>query len=390
MRLHHQPRSRSTRVLWLLEELGIPFDLTVMSREMKQTPEYKALHPLGRSPVLEEDGGPVFESAALILHIADQNLDAGLIAPLGSHERALQYQWCFFGMTDSEGALMDIARQLWGSGEADQGIIERAAARFVATAEVVEAALGDDDYLVGNSFSVADIVVGSVLGFARTGEITELPVGVVPYVDRLEARPARQRAVAVAAAGVGRMKLRPRRDQGDGTQPPCDLPAQQGAAARARCGHAGAPPDDDRASFRSAADDSAHLLRVRIGSRDRGIERRRGPAARLVAEPVRRPARDDHVAARGRRRWQPGRRPTTSTRASGPPSLRRTPATPPMRAGRRARSRSCCCRREVSGTKKMHRVGSSFVQLPDQPSLALQSLGRPSTSGAPCSVQEGT
>ncbi len=68
--------------------------------------------------MLEEEGGPVFESAALILHIADQNLDAGLIAPLGSHERALQYQWCFFGMTDSEGALMDIARQLWkDSGE---------------------------------------------------------------------------------------------------------------------------------------------------------------------------------------------------------------------------------------------------------------------------------
>ena len=63
---------------------------------------------------------------------------------------------------------------------------------------MIEGALGDDDYLVGNAFSVADIVVGSVLGFARTGELTELPAGVVAYVDRLEARPARQRAVAVA------------------------------------------------------------------------------------------------------------------------------------------------------------------------------------------------
>ena len=199
MRLHHQPRSRSTRVLWLLEELGVPFDLTVMSRDVKQTPEYRALHPLGRSPVLEEDGGPVFESAALILHLADQNLAAGLIAPLGSHERALQYQWCFFAMTDSEGALMDIARQLWkDSGEPDPEIIERATTRFVATAGVIENALGSGDYLVDDSFSVADIVVGSVLAFARTGEITELPAGVVPYVDRLEARPARQRAVAVA------------------------------------------------------------------------------------------------------------------------------------------------------------------------------------------------
>jgi glutathione S-transferase len=185
-------------VLWLLEELGVPFDLTVMAREVKRTPEYRALHPLGRSPVLEEDGGPVFESAALILHLADQNLDAGLIAPLGSHERALQYQWSFFAMTDMESALVDISRQLWrDSGEPDTEVIERAAARFVATAEVIEKALGDDEYLVDNAFSVADIVVGSVLAFARTGELTELPAGVVQYVDRLEARPARQRAVAV-------------------------------------------------------------------------------------------------------------------------------------------------------------------------------------------------
>jgi glutathione S-transferase len=198
MRLHHQPRSRSTRVLWLLEELGLPFDLTVMSREDKQTPEYRALHPLGRAPVLEEEGGPVFESAGLILHLADQNLGAGLIAPLGSHERALQYQWCFFAMTDIESGLVDIARQRWkDSGEPDADTIDRATARFVATAGVIEAALGGADYLVGEAFSVADIVVGSVLGFARTAELTELPAGLVPYVDRLEARPARQRAVAV-------------------------------------------------------------------------------------------------------------------------------------------------------------------------------------------------
>src|SRR5262245_39990865 len=198
MRLHHQPRSRSTRVLWLLEELGEPFDLTVMPREAKQTPEYRALHPLGRSPALETDDGPVFESAALILHIADLHPEAGLIGPLGSYERALQYQWCFFGMTEIESALMDIARQLWKDGDPIEEVIEKAALRFVAAADVIENALGDDDYLVADAFSVADIVVGSVLAFARTGEVTELPEGVTAYVDRLEARPARQRAVAVA------------------------------------------------------------------------------------------------------------------------------------------------------------------------------------------------
>ena len=199
MRLHHQPRSRSTRALWLLEELGVPFDLTVMSREDKQTPEYLALHPLGRSPVLEEEGGPVFESAALLLHIADQHLDAGLIAPLGSHDRALQYQWCFFGMTELESALMDIARQAWkDTGEPHADVVERATERFVTGAGLIETVVGSGEYLVANAFSVADIVVGSVLGFARTAELNDLPAGLVPYVDRLEARPARQRAAAVS------------------------------------------------------------------------------------------------------------------------------------------------------------------------------------------------
>ena len=178
----------------------MPFDLTVMSREDKQTPEYRALHPLGRSPALEEEGGPVFESAALVLHIADQHLDAGLVGGLGTHERALQYQWCFFGMTELESALMDIARQLWkDSGEPYADIVANATERFVTGAGVIEATVGDGEYLVGNAFSVADIVVGSVLGFARTAELTELPPEVVAYVDRLEARPARQRAVAVTA-----------------------------------------------------------------------------------------------------------------------------------------------------------------------------------------------
>lgn len=200
MRLHHQPRTRSTRVLWLLEELEVPYDLTVISREDKQTPEYRALHPLGRSPVLETGDGPVFESAGLILHIADQHLDAGLIAPLGTHARALQYQWCFFGMSELEGSLMRIARELWKeSGDPDPAVIESGKALFVTTADVVENALGDSEYLVDDSFSVADIVVGAVLAFAPTAKIADLPAGLVPYVDRLEARPARQRAVAVGA-----------------------------------------------------------------------------------------------------------------------------------------------------------------------------------------------
>src|SRR4029077_17814799 len=120
MRLYHQPRSRSTRVLWLAEEAGVPLDVVVIARDQKFTDDYRKMHPLRRSPAYTEDGGPVFESAALCLHLADRHPEAGLIGKLGSYERALQYQWCFFAMTELEAPLVEIARELWkDSGEPD-------------------------------------------------------------------------------------------------------------------------------------------------------------------------------------------------------------------------------------------------------------------------------
>ena len=154
------------------------------------------MHPLSRSPAYVEDEGPVFESAALCLHLADRHPEAGLIGELGSHERALQYQWCFFAMTELEAPLIDDrARAVEGLGRARRCRAWRtgASASRLGT-DVLEAALDGGDYLVGDRFSVADVVVGGVLTFARMAEITELSPGIVPYVDDLEARPARQRA----------------------------------------------------------------------------------------------------------------------------------------------------------------------------------------------------
>jgi glutathione S-transferase len=195
MRLYHQPRSRSARVLWLAEEAGAPIDVVVIAREEKSTDDYRKMHPLGRSPAYVEEGGPVFESAALVLHLADRHPEAGLIAPPGSHERALQYQWAFFAMTELESPLVDAARQMWkDSGDPDAEIIKAAVARFEKGAEVVEATLDGGDHLVPGGFSVADVLVGGVLGFARRAEIAELSPALTAYVDGLEARPACLRA----------------------------------------------------------------------------------------------------------------------------------------------------------------------------------------------------
>jgi len=199
MRLYHTPRSRSTRVLFMLEELGAPYELALLTTAERRGDIHRARHPLGRVPVLEDGSGCLFESAAICLQLADLYPDAGLIAAPGTRERGLQYQWAFFAMAELEAPLMDVARQLWAEGDPHQDVIDAARARFAEADGAVVAALGGGQSLVGGRFSVADLLVGGVCGFARRAELAPLSPGLATYVDRIEARPAHVRAAAVAA-----------------------------------------------------------------------------------------------------------------------------------------------------------------------------------------------
>ena len=192
MRIFHREHAgRPVRVAWMLEELGEPYELTVLTREEGRGEEHRARHPLGRVPVLEDDGEFLFESAAICLHLADLHPEAGLAPEPGTRERALVYQWTVFAPAELEPPLIEAAVQA----ERDP---ERAAAarrRFDAATGAVSDALGDSDYLVGGRFTVADVLVGTALAFtARAGFADELPANVKDYLARLAARPALQRA----------------------------------------------------------------------------------------------------------------------------------------------------------------------------------------------------
>ena len=195
MRLYHSPGTRSTRCLWTFEEIGEPYDLTLLTREERQGDEHRALHPLGRVPVLDDGQGPILESSAICLHLADAYPAAGLQFPAGSHERAQVYQWAFFAMIELENPIIDF----WTAGDADPEKAAAAQARFDAACAVVDTALGDGEHLVGGRFSVADIVVVGVLGFANyLGMLGGFP-RLLAYVSRHDERPARQRAQAIGS-----------------------------------------------------------------------------------------------------------------------------------------------------------------------------------------------
>ena len=195
MRLYHVPNSSSQRVLWLLEETGEPYDLAVLGDRASrlQDPEHMARHPMGRVPVIEDDGGYVFESAAICLHIADSYPDVGLIPPLGTRERALVYQWSLFAISEIQPRLM----QIRVAGESDPKGAEAARESLLEAADVLEKALEGHDYLVDDRFTVADVLVSAVLGAVRRLGVAELPPRLNAYLDAMDARPAKQRAEAL-------------------------------------------------------------------------------------------------------------------------------------------------------------------------------------------------
>ncbi len=125
LRLSHSRNSRSTRVRWLLEEIGADYEIVPVSREGAPSAEHLARHPLGRVPALETDEGTLFETAAICLHLAERHPGAGLLPPEGSFQRALVYQWISLGLTEIEPFIAEAAR----AAESDPERAERARAR---------------------------------------------------------------------------------------------------------------------------------------------------------------------------------------------------------------------------------------------------------------------
>lgn len=189
-----QGAGRPPRVRWALEEVGAPYDYVVMTKENGLLDEHRSRHPLGRVPVFDCDGGQLIESAAICLHIADLHPEAGLIPAPGTYARGLVYQWSFFAMTEVEASMLRYYTAREGT---DADAASKAAARRDKAMQVLADALEGRDYLVDDTFSIADVVTGGVLDSARTYDLLpEIPV-LHEYLERLDAREAKQRAYAL-------------------------------------------------------------------------------------------------------------------------------------------------------------------------------------------------
>jgi glutathione S-transferase len=185
-------QARDMRVRWALEEVGQPYDVRLVSfGEMKQ-PAHRALHPFGQIPTYEEGDLALFESAAIVFHIAERH---GGLLPDDANARARAITWMFAALSTVEPPIVDlgIARLLEGDKAWSAQRLPLVEDRIRERLGELSARLGDADWLDG-AFSAGDLLMVTVLRRLNASKILDEYPTLSAYVARGEARPAFQRA----------------------------------------------------------------------------------------------------------------------------------------------------------------------------------------------------
>jgi glutathione S-transferase len=196
--VHHLNNSRSQRILWLLEELGVPYTIKAYSRDAVTNlapPELKAVHPLGKSPVLEDAGRIVTESGAITDYIIRRH-GGGRMAPTpGTDAHETYLEWLHF----AEGSAMTpflLALYTARLGEAAAPLQPRIQEQIGAHVAYFSQVLGSNDWLVENTLSGADIMMSFIAEIATAQGLGAHFPNIAAYAKRLQDRPAWQAAAA--------------------------------------------------------------------------------------------------------------------------------------------------------------------------------------------------
>jgi glutathione S-transferase len=196
MKLYWSPRTRSFSTLWLMEETGQPYErvLVDLSAGAQKKSEYLAINPMGKVPALQDGDATLAESAAICAYVAERFPESRLAPPLGDPARAKYLYWLFFAPGCIEPAMVQVATKLeMNSTAAGWGEAQR-------VFDVLDRALEKGPWILGETFSAADIAIGSGLNFAvKLFRMVPSRPTFDRYIEACAARPAFQRASAIAA-----------------------------------------------------------------------------------------------------------------------------------------------------------------------------------------------
>jgi len=195
--LHYLPDSRSHRIAWLLEELNLPYELVTYTRipeTRRAPPELKAVHPLGKAPVITDDDLVVAESGAIIDYIL-RRYGKGRLLPAPSDERYADYVYWMHAAEGSMTAYL-LIHVFAARANPDAPIMQRLDEEVLNQLDFVNATLAGRNYLLGDAFTAADIQLSFAgdLAASRFG-LRDFP-HIAAWVDRFRARPGYQAAIA--------------------------------------------------------------------------------------------------------------------------------------------------------------------------------------------------
>jgi glutathione S-transferase len=201
LKLHFAPNSRAGRIVWLLEELGLPYEINKMAFHPKdlKSDEHRARHPLGRIPVLEEGDMLLWESGAIVEYILERHKKGGLKPEVDAPEFPAYLQWFHYceGMVMPPINTIIVQTVLLPPDRRNATALEQAQRLLTRSLAPVDEALEGKDYLIGD-FSAADIMLGHACFMAnRLGCVSDEMPNLKAYVARIDARPAFQTAITM-------------------------------------------------------------------------------------------------------------------------------------------------------------------------------------------------
>lgn len=198
LRVYGCPKTRSVRVTWALEEIGVPYEyekIDLMKGEGRQSP-FVDINPCGKVPALVDDDLVLTESAAICTYLGDKFPESGLTPAAGTAERGEYERWCVYTVAELEQPLWTIAKHTFALPEKYRvpAIKDTARWEFSRCLPIVGQALTGRTHMLGDRFSMADILVAHTLSWGRNVLRSLGDETLDAYVDRVMSRPALERA----------------------------------------------------------------------------------------------------------------------------------------------------------------------------------------------------
>jgi glutathione S-transferase len=203
MKLYEFAPTRSIRVRWTLQELGLDFEPVTVDLRVgaNRDPAFLRVNPAGKLPVLIDDDRIVTESVAIVLYLGEK-YSQGRLFPVDVGGRAEAYRWLLFAATELEQPLWRIARNtgIYPEDERLPADVAKAASEFRDMAAVLEAHMRDRPFVLGDDVSVVDFVTAYTLDWANEGQLLDRAPRLHAYMDRMYARPHAPMRIAQAFA----------------------------------------------------------------------------------------------------------------------------------------------------------------------------------------------